>query len=100
MQGLSIKTVGLSLSALFLVTHILCALLALLFPGGVMQQFWQGMFPGVGWSIVGFLIGVVWSVVFGFYIAVIFVPVYNYLHRRELETAGMATPRLNPTGQH
>jgi hypothetical protein len=100
MRALRIKTVGLLLSALLLVTYTLYVLFDLLLPGWTMYQLWQGLFPGFSWSVVGFLIGLVEVVVYGFYIAVIFVPTYNYLNRREGETIGAATPKLTLTGQH
>ena len=85
MRELSIKTVGLSLSALFAATYALCLIWDLVFPGWAMYQIWQGLFPGFGWSVGGFLIGLVETLIYGFYGAVIFVPVYNYLHRRQME---------------
>ena len=100
MRSLRIKTVGLSLSAVLAVTYTLCVLWDALFPGWAMYQLWQRVFPGFSWSIVGFLIGLVETVVYGFYIAAIFVPVYNYLHGREAEEIGTATPKPTPTGQH
>ncbi|HBY96735.1 MAG: DUF5676 family membrane protein [Ardenticatenaceae bacterium] len=84
MRGLRITTVGWSLSVLLLVTYVLCVLWDLLFPGWAMYRVWQVLFPGFGWSLGGFLIGLVETVVYGFYAAVVFVPVYNYLHRREM----------------
>lgn len=86
MNGLSIKTVGLALGALFAVSYVLCVLFDLVFPGWAMYQVWQRLLPGFGWSAVGFLIGLVETVLYGFYIAVIYVPVYNYLQRRNETT--------------
>lgn len=84
MKGLSIITVGLSLGTLFAVSYVLCVLFDLIFPGWAMYQVWQRLLPGFSWSVGGFLIGLVETVLYGFYIAVIFLPVYNYLHRREV----------------
>lgn len=83
MKGLSIKTVGLSLGVLFVVSYVLCVLFDLVFPDWAMYQVWQKLLPGFSWSVIGFLIGLVETVIYGFYVAVIFVPVYNYLHRQE-----------------
>lgn len=83
MKGLSIKTVGLGLGTLFVVSYVLCLLFDLVFPGWAMYQVWQGLLPGFSWSAAGLLIGLVETVLYGFYIAVIYVPVYNYLQRRE-----------------
>lgn len=99
---LSIAVVGLSLSAVLAVTYVLaflaCALAALLIPGtgmmsgtemmaGVMQPM-----PGFGWGVVGFAIGLALAVIGGFYIAAIYVPVYNYLQGRTERHGPRATP--------
>ncbi len=60
-----------------------------------MYQVWQGLLPGFSWSATGFLIGLFWMVIYGFYVAVIFVPVYNYLQRREVITE--MEPNQDPT---
>jgi Na+-driven multidrug efflux pump len=85
MKGLSIKTIGLSLSAVFALTYVLCVIWDLVFPGWAMYRVWQGLFPGFGWSIVGLLVGLVETVLYSVYAAAVFVPVYNGLHRREIE---------------
>ncbi|HBY95709.1 MAG TPA: hypothetical protein DEP84_17445 [Chloroflexi bacterium] len=100
MRDLRITPVGWSLSALLLVTYVLCVLWDLLFPGWAMYRAWQVLFPGFSWSLGGFLIGLIETVVYGFYAAVVFVPVYNYLSRRELEATGTAPPALAPREQH
>lgn len=84
MKTLSIKVVGLSLSAILAVSYILCLIWDQVLPGWAMYQVWQGLLPGFSWSAAGLLIGLVETVIYGFYVAVIFVPVYNYLHRREV----------------
>ncbi len=93
MKGLSIKTVGLALSALFAVTYVLWDLFL---PDWAMYQVWQGLFPGFSWSVGGFLIGLAETVVYGFYAAVVFVLVYNYLQRRELEATPQAARPQEP----
>lgn len=85
MRGLSINTVGLSLSALFAVTYALCVVWDLLVPGWAMYRTWQVLFPGFGWSAGGLLLGLAETVAYGYFAAVIFVPVYNFLRRREAE---------------
>ncbi len=96
MKSLSIKTVGLALGALVAATYVLCVLWDLVFPGWAMYQVWQGLFPGFSWSIGGLVIGLVEAIIYGFYPAVIFVPVYNYLQRRDTETAAPATEKGTP----
>jgi len=85
MKGPSIKTVGLSLSFLFATTYVLCVVWDLVFPGWAMYRVWEALFPGFGWSITGFSIGLVESVLYGYYVAVVLVPTYNYLQQREAE---------------
>jgi len=85
MKKPSVKTVGLSLGLLFAVTYALCVIWDLVFPGWAMYPVWQGLFPGFGWSVTGFLAALVEAVLYGFYVAVVFVPVYNYLQQREGE---------------
>ena len=85
MKALSIKVVGVSLSVLFAVSYVLCVIWDLVFPGWAMYQVWQGLLPGFSWSPIGFLIGLVETVIYGFYVALVFVPFYNYLHRRAIE---------------
>jgi hypothetical protein len=100
---LSIPVVGLAVSAVLAVTYVLmflaCAIAAALFPGwgmmtgtNMMAGPMQAM-PGFGWSLVGFVIGLAWAVIGGFYIAAIYVPVYNYLQgHAERPEAGVTPP--------
>ncbi len=82
-EPLSIRTVGLALTALFAVTYGLCVLFDLLIPGWAMSSTWSMIFPGFARSAAGFFIGLAETVIYSFYIAVVFVPVYNFLHRLE-----------------
>lgn len=99
MRELSIKAVGLSLGALFAITYLLCVIWDLIFPGWAMYQVWQRLFPGFGWSTVGLLVGLVEAVVYGFYAAVVFVPIYNYLHRRELAVEPVPVQQSTPSAR-
>ncbi len=85
MKRPSIKTVGLSLGLLFAATYVLCVVWDLVFPGWAMYRVWQALFPGFGWGVTGFTIGLVESVLYGYYVAVVLVPTYNYLQQREVE---------------
>ena len=86
MQKLSIKTVGFPTGILFAVSYTLCVIFDLVFPGWAMYQLWQSLLPGFSWSITGLLIGLIETILYGFYIIVIWVPVYNYLHQQEIQT--------------
>lgn len=100
MRRLGVKAVGLALSALLALTYVLCVIWDLTFPGWAMYQVWQGLFPGFSWSVAGMLIGLVETVVYGFYGAVVFVPVCNYLHRRETAAGQAQAKATMPMGHH
>lgn len=91
MKSLTIKTLGLSLSALTIVTYVLCVIWDAIFPGWAMYRVWQGLFPGFEWSIGGFLIGLVEAALYGFYPALVFVPIYHYLQQRERQAIPSST---------
>lgn len=95
-KGLSIKVVGLSVSAFLAVTYAICVVAALLLPNGGMAATLGGMMGwlGFGWSAVGLVIGLAWAIVLGFYIALVFVPIYNFLEQREKRAPAEAGPRL------
>jgi hypothetical protein len=83
---LSITVVGGAVSAVIVATYAVCVLFGLLSGPAMMSTMSPSigmMSVGLGWSIVGILIGLVTSILVGFWIAVIFVPVYNYLQERE-----------------
>ncbi len=76
---LSISALGNSLGIFFGVTFTLCVLFDLIFPGYAMNQVWKAFFPGFVWlTWTGFIIGLVESVAYGWYVALIFVPLYNF----------------------
>jgi hypothetical protein len=50
---------------------------------------------GLGWTAPGFVIGLITAVVLAFWVAVIFVPVYNYLQEREAGPERPTTPTLS-----
>ncbi|HQS58768.1 MAG: hypothetical protein B7Y56_10695 [Gallionellales bacterium 35-53-114] len=73
-------------SSLFLaITYMLCIAFDLLFPQHAMFEAWRKLLPGFEWlSWKGFLIGLVESYGYGWYFALIWVPLYNvFAHRQE-----------------
>ncbi len=84
MQRLRIRSVGLSLGVLLAVSYVLCLAWDLLFPGWAMYPAWERLLPGFSWSAPGLLIGLAETLLYGYYVALVFVPVYNYLHRQEM----------------
>jgi uncharacterized protein DUF5676 len=78
---LTIRGTGLALGLFFAVTFSLCILWGLLVPGlharGVPVL--EGILPGFTWLTPGSIVlGLVEAFLFGFYVAVIFVPLFNY----------------------
>lgn len=81
-KPIRIYPVGMALGVLLAVSFVLCVLLGLLFPGATMYQAWLPLLPGVSWiSWSSALLGLVESFAYGWYVAVIFVPAWNYFAR-------------------
>jgi len=78
-----ITPVGMALGTLLAVSFVLCVIFGLLFPGATMYQVWLPLLPGVNWiSWPSVLLGLIESFAYGWYIAVIFVPVLNYFTKK------------------
>ena len=74
---------GLALSLFFAITFLLCVGFDLLFPSLAMNPIWSQMLPGFVWlTWGGFLIGLVESAAYGWYVALIFAPLFNLFARR------------------
>lgn len=77
---LSLAAVGHATSALFFISFILCVGFDLLFPEHAMYQAWQKLLPGFEWlSWKSFILGAIEAYGFGWYIALIWVPLYNFV---------------------
>ena len=86
---LSISVLGNSLGLFFAITFALCVLFDLILPGYAMNQVWSPLFPGFVWlTWSGFVIGLVESFAYGWYAAIILVPLYNFFAARSLRTIG------------
>lgn len=80
---LSIVPLGCTLSVFFAVSFILCLLAALVLPAQGMQMVFEAVFPGFVWlNAASVVLGLFWTVFYGWYIAVLFVPIRNYFFRR------------------
>lgn len=79
---LSIFTVGMSLGALLAISFVICVIFDLLFPAYAMNSAWAMFLPGFKWlSFSSFVIGFFETFLYGWYIAVVFVPIYNWFSR-------------------
>lgn len=81
---LNIKVVTWSLGLFSVVTFVVCVLYGLVVPESLhMSQALELLLPGFRWlTAVGFVIGLVWSFLYGVYAGLVFVPIYNTLTKR------------------
>lgn len=79
-----IKVWGWTLSTFLLLTYLACVAFGLLSPETMrMHRAWAPLLPGFEWlTLQGFLAGAVGSFVYGWYAAVILVPLYNFFSRK------------------
>lgn len=76
----NIKQLGHSLTAFFVVTYALCIAFGLVVPDWEMHKPWLQFLPGFEWlTLQGALIGLVESVVYAWYVAVLFGWLFNSL---------------------
>ena len=82
---ISMYAVGMTLGLFLAVSFVICVLFDLVFPGYAMNPVWALLFPGFTWlNWTSFFIGLVESFAYGWYVAVIFVPLYNFFAARSL----------------
>jgi len=79
----SIYTVGHATSLFLVFSYSICIVFDLLFPEHAMYEAWQKLLPGFKWiSWKSFIIGFLETYAYGWYFAVIWVPLYNYFYSR------------------
>jgi len=82
---LSIRVVSWSLGLLFSISFTLCVLYGLIVPPRLhgMSVFLEAVLPAFKWISFGkFILGLIESFLYGAYIGIVFVPIYNYLNRK------------------
>jgi hypothetical protein len=81
---LNIKVVTWSLAIWTAFSFVFCVVYGLLTPSGAhMTAFLEQVLPGFEWlSWRGFLVGLIQSFLYGAYAGLVYVPIYNFLHRR------------------
>lgn len=80
---LSVVAVGQATSIFLALTYVLCVAFDLIFPGHTMYQAWEKLLPGFEWlTLHGFFIGLLESYAYGWYFAIIWVPLYNFANKR------------------
>ena len=82
--SIRIVTVGLSLSVFFVISYVICIAGYLLLPGFPVQHSALSIFlPGfelLTWQ--SYFLGLIESFIWGWYIALVFGPIYNFFSRR------------------
>lgn len=74
---------GMGLGLFIAITFALCVGFDLLFPGMAMYQTWLRLLPGFTWlTWPSFLFGLAESFAYGWYVALVFGPLFNFFARR------------------
>lgn len=95
-EPITIRGTALSLSLFLEVSFVLCVLWGLAVPRLHAGWLLEAIMPGFTWlTPQSFIVGLVWSTLLGVYVAVVFVPLFNYFEgRREVEPLGARTATL------
>ena len=87
-SGISLMAVGHASSLFLAITFALCVGFDLLFPEHAMFKAWQALLPGFEWiSVKSFFLGLVEAWAYGWYFALIWVPIYNVVAARAIKTS-------------
>lgn len=84
-MSLNIRVVIWSMGIFLAFSYILCVLYGLVVPQRMhgMVNFLEAVLPAFRWlTFGGFILGLIESFLYGVYIGIIFVPVYNFINRR------------------
>lgn len=86
---LNVKVVSWSLGIFAAVSFVLCVIYGLIVPPSLhMYQFLEAVLPAFKWlTFGGFCLGLIESFLYGVYVGLVFVPIYNFIWRRWGATA-------------
>jgi len=82
---LNAKIVSWSLGLFLSFSYILCVVYGLIVPQRLhgMSAFLEAVLPAFKWlTLGGFILGLVESFLYGVYVGVVFVPIYNFINNR------------------
>jgi hypothetical protein len=80
---LSIVPLGLSLASFLVITYVLCVLFGIFVSERGLHQLFSQVMPGFTWiTWWSFCLGLLWSFILGWYIAVVFAPLFNFFGAR------------------
>jgi hypothetical protein len=78
-----VTALGTSLGIFLALTFLVCVLFDLWFPALAMNPVWAPLLPGFTWiSWTSFLLGLTEAFAYGWYIALVFGPLYNFFARK------------------
>ena len=78
-----IRALGWSLGLFFAILYTICVLFDLVFPGQTMTGLWVPILPWVeGISLAGYALGIAETLLYGWLVALIFGPLFNYFAKR------------------
>jgi hypothetical protein len=70
---------GMSLGVFLVITYVLCVLFDLWLPAQAMHPVWAPLLPGFTWlTWPSFFLGLIEAFAYGWYVALIFGPIYNF----------------------
>jgi len=82
-RSVSLPAVGHATSLFLAISFTLCVIFDLIFPQHQMYPAWQKLLPGFEWISLGsYVLGLVESYAYGWYVALIWVPLYNVIVSR------------------
>lgn len=82
-RRIPILALGMSLGLFLALTFVLCVVFDLIVPGQAMYETWLQLLPGFTWlSWPSFFLGLAESFAYGWYVALIFGPLYNFFAAR------------------
>ena len=82
---LNIKVVSWSFGIFLSISYLLCVIYGLIVPERLhgMKDFLEAVLPAFKWlSFGGFILGLIESFLYGAYIGIVFVPIYNFINKR------------------
>lgn len=89
-KRLSITRVSSALAVFGVITYVLCFIWRALAHSTFTDSAFAAAFPGFSWSVVGFLTGMGWSIVYSVYAGVVFVWAYNLCCRVTIDRRSRA----------
>ena len=82
-MGDNLRKRRMSLGLFLAITFVLCVLFDLWFPEMAMYETWLRLLPGVIWfTWPSFFLGLAESFAYGWYVALIFAPLFNFFAAR------------------